>query len=147
MQLTGQVDINAPRAAVWALLMDVEALAGCGPGVDGVVRHDPTHATVQARVSLGFMTAGLSVDLELVEITAPDRVTVRGQGEASGNQVEATGAVTLTGPPAGPTHLAWTADLEIRGPLSSFASGFVEAPATRLIDQTIECLRARLAAT
>ena len=46
MDFTGTVEIDAPRAAVWDLLLDFEQLAQCGPGVQSIERLDETHARV-----------------------------------------------------------------------------------------------------
>lgn len=146
MEFSGSVEIAAPRVAVWDLLMDVDRLAGCGPAVDSIDRRDATHATVRARVGMGFMSAGVTFDLELVEIEPPDRVVVQGRGEASGNHVAATGHVVLSGPTAGPTTLDWTASLEVTGPMAGFAGRMIEGAASGLIEETIECIRATLVA-
>jgi carbon monoxide dehydrogenase subunit G len=145
VQLTGTVDIAAPRQAVWDLLMNVEALASCGPGVEAVARHDATHATVRAKVGVAFFSVGVTIDLELVEIHPPDSAVVRGRGEASGNQVEASGRLELAGPPAGPTTLAWVVDLDLPGSLAGLGP-MIEGPARRMIDETVECLRAKVEA-
>ena len=91
MDFNGTVEIDAPRAAVWALLLDFEQLATCGPGVQSIEQLDPTHARVKAKIGVAFMTLGFTIDLELVEVEAPDRAVIRATGAASGNQVEATG--------------------------------------------------------
>jgi carbon monoxide dehydrogenase subunit G len=145
MQFSGTVEIAAPRARVWALLMDFEQLGTCGPGVESVTRQDETHATVRAKVGIGFITAGFTIDLELTEAVEPDRAVVVARGDAPGNQVEATGRMELSGPPQGPTTMAWTADVDIFGALAGLGSRMIEGTASKLIDDTFECIRAKLA--
>jgi carbon monoxide dehydrogenase subunit G len=86
MDFTGSVEIDAPRAAVWNLLLDFEQLATCGPGVQSIERLDDTHARVRAKVGVGFMTMGFTIELELVEVEAPDRAVIRATGAAPGNR-------------------------------------------------------------
>jgi carbon monoxide dehydrogenase subunit G len=145
MEFTGAVEIDAPRAAVWNLLLDFEQLSTCGPGVQSIERHDPTHASVRAKIGVGFMTLGFTIDLELVEIEAPDRAVIRATGEAPGTQVEGTGEMRLSGPPEGPTTMEYTATVEIFGSLAGIGSRMIEGTAAKLIDETFDCVRARLA--
>jgi carbon monoxide dehydrogenase subunit G len=144
MEFTGSVEIAAPRERVWAFLLDFEQLATCGPGVQSIEQLDPTHARVRAKVGVGFMTLGFTVELELVEVEAPDRAVVRATGEAPGNQVEANGHMRLVGPPEGPTTMEYAATVELFGSLAGVGSRMIEGTAGKLIDDTFGCVRARL---
>ncbi|HEV2007077.1 MAG TPA: SRPBCC domain-containing protein [Candidatus Limnocylindrales bacterium] len=146
MELSGTAEIAATRAATWDLLMDVDRLARCGPDVDSIERQDATHAKVRATVGSGFMKAGVTIDLELSEIEPPDRIAVRGSGEAAGNQLVATGHVVLSGPPEGPTTMAWATELEVTGPLAGMARRMIEGAASNLVEETIDCIRTTLTA-
>lgn len=145
MEFTGSIEIAAPRAAVWALLLDFEQLATCGPGVQSIEQLDPTHARVKAKIGIAFMTMGFTIDLELVEVEAPDRAVIRATGEAPGNQVEANGHMRLTGPAEGPTTMAYEATVELFGSLAGIGSRMIEGTAGKLIDETFDCVQARLA--
>lgn len=145
MEFTGSVVIEAPRAAVWNLLLDFEQLATCGPGVQSIERQDATHASVRAKVGVGFMTLGFTIDLELVEVAEPDRAVIRATGAAPGTQVEGTGEMRLSGPADGPTTMDYTATVEIFGSLAGIGSRMIEGTAAKLIDETFDCIRTRLA--
>ena len=146
MDFNGTVEIAAPRQAVWDLLLNFEELATCGPGVQSIERLDETHARVRAKVGVAFMTMGFTIDLELVETEAPDRAVIRATGSASGNQVDATGQMRLSGPADGPTTMDWSATVDIHGSLAGVGSRMIEGTAAKLIDQTFDCVRAKLAA-
>ena len=145
MEFTGSIAIDAPRQAVWDLLLDFDELATCGPGVQSIERLDETHARVRAKVGVAFMTMGFTIDLELVEVQAPDRAVIRANGAASGNEVEVTGEMRLTGPAEGPTTMDYTANVDIHGSLAGVGSRMIESTAAKLIDQTFDCVRAKLA--
>ncbi|HJP89100.1 MAG TPA: carbon monoxide dehydrogenase subunit G [Candidatus Limnocylindrales bacterium] len=145
MEFNGTVDIDAPRTAVWDLLINFERLAPCGPGVDTIERLDDTHARVKAKVGVGFMTLGFTIDLELIETDEPDRAVIRATGQAPGTSVEANGSMHLSGPPEGPTRMDYDATVELFGALAGVGSRMIEGTASRLIDQTFDCVRAQLA--
>ena len=145
MEFTGTVVIEAPRAAVWDLLLDFEQLATCGPGVQSIERRDATHASVRAKLGVGFMTLGFTIELELVEVDEPNRAVIRATGAAPGTQVEANGEMHLAGPVEGPTTMDYAAAVEIFGSLAGVGSRMIEGTAARIIDETFDCVRARLA--
>ena len=145
MDFTGSVDIDAPRQAVWDLLINFERLAPCGPGVGAIDRVDDTHAQVKAKVGVGFMTLGFTIDLELIESAEPDRAVIRATGQAPGTSVEANGSMHLTGPLEGPTRMDYEANVELFGALAGVGSRMIEGTAAKLIDQTFDCVRAQLA--
>ena len=145
MEFTGSIDIDAPRQAVWDLLLDFDRLATCGPGVESIEHLDETHARVRAKVGVGFMTMGFTIELELVETDAPDRAVIRATGEAPGTSVEGNGSMHLSGPLEGPTHMDYDATVELFGALAGVGSRMIEGTAAKLIDQTFDCVRAQLA--
>lgn len=145
MDFTGSVDIDAPREAVWDLLINFERLAPCGPGVDAIERIDDTHARVKAKVGVGFMTLGFTIELELVETDAPNRAVIRATGQAPGTSVEANGSMHLSGPAEGPTRMDYAATVEMFGALAGVGSRMIEGTAAKLLDQTFDCVRGQLA--
>lgn len=145
MDFTGGLDIDAPRQAVWDLLLDFDRLATCGPGVESIERVDATHARVRAKVGVGFMTLGFTIELELVETQAPERAVIRATGDAPGTSVEANGSMHLSGPAEGPTRMDYAATVELFGALAGVGSRMIEGTAAKLIDQTFDCVRAQLA--
>jgi carbon monoxide dehydrogenase subunit G len=146
VDFSGIVEIAAPRQAVWDLLMDFEALAACGPGVESVELTGPRQARVTARLGLGFIVAHFTLDLELGAVEPPDHAEIHGRGEAPGSQVEGRAEMRLSGPPEGPTTMTWTAEVQLFGSLAGIGTRLVESAAGRLIDQAFDCVRARLVA-
>jgi carbon monoxide dehydrogenase subunit G len=70
---------------------------------------------------------------------------IKATGAAPGNQAEARGEMRLSGPAAGPTTMDYTATVDIFGSLAGVGSRMIESTAAKLIDQTFDCVRARLA--
>jgi carbon monoxide dehydrogenase subunit G len=145
MEFTGSLDIDAPRQQVWDLLLDFDRLATCGPGVESIERLDDSHARVRAKIGVGFMTLGFTIELELVETVEPERAVIRATGEAPGTSVEANGSMRLSGAPEGPTRMDYEATVELFGALAGIGSRMIEGTAAKLIDQTFDCVRAQLA--
>ncbi|HYL41328.1 MAG TPA: carbon monoxide dehydrogenase subunit G [Candidatus Binatus sp.] len=144
MDFAGMLSIAAPREAVWAFLLDFRALGACGPGVESVELLDARRARVHARLGLGVITARFAIELEPGGLERPEHATIQGRGDAPGTQVEGRAEMRLSGPPEGPTEVAWTAQVELFGSLAGVGARLVEGAAGRLIDQAFECVRSRL---
>jgi carbon monoxide dehydrogenase subunit G len=146
MQFSGSTDISAPRQKVWAFVIDPQQVGWCGPGVESIEAVDATHFRARAKVGIGIISARFAVDLELVDAEEPDRAVIKATGQAPGSAVEATGEMRLTGPEAGPTTMAWSADVAILGTIASVGARLIEGTADKLIKQAFDCMRAKLEA-
>jgi carbon monoxide dehydrogenase subunit G len=146
VDFSGVVEIGAPRDRVWAFVMDPEQVGWCGPGVEAIEVVDATHYRATAKVGLGIISARFAVDLELTEAVAPDRAVIRASGQAPGSAADAVGEITLSGPPEGPTAMAWKATVTISGSLASVGSRLIDSTADKLIGETFGCIRSKLEA-
>ena len=55
------------------------------------------------------------------------------------------GRMRLSGPAEGPTQMDWSADVAISGTLASVGARLIEGTANKMIGQTFDCIRAKLA--
>ncbi len=146
MQFKGTVQIAAPRDRVWAFLMDPNRVGACGPGVESIELLDADHFKAKAKVGVGFIAARFTVDMSIAERAEPDRARIKAHGQAPGSAVDATADMALSGPPEGPTTMAWSADVAIAGTLASVGARMIEGTANKMIGQTFDCIRAKIEA-
>jgi uncharacterized protein len=146
MQFSGSLEIAAPRDRVWAFLMDPERVGSCGPGVESIEVVDADHFRAKAKVGVGFISARFVVDMSIAERSEPDHAQIKAHGQAPGSAVDATADMHLSGPPEGPTAMAWAADVHIAGTLASVGARMIEGTANKMIGQTFACIRAKLEA-
>jgi len=146
MHFSGSTEIKAPRDRVWAFVIDPQQVGWCGPGVESIEVLDATHYRARAKVGIGIISARFAVDLELVDAEQPHRAVIKASGHAPGSAVEATGEMRLSGPEAGPTTMAWSADVAILGAIASVGARLIEGTADKLITQAFDCMRAKLEA-
>jgi carbon monoxide dehydrogenase subunit G len=146
MQFSGTTEIDAPRAKVWSFVVDPQQVGWCGPGVESIEQVDASHFTAKAKVGIGPISARFAVKLELAEHEEPERAVIRASGSAPGSAVDASGEMRLSGPAAGPTTMAWSADVQIMGTMAGLGSRLIEGTANKLIGQAFDCIRAKLEA-
>lgn len=146
MQFAGSTEIDAPRATVWAFVIDPQQVGWCGPGVESIEALDATHFRARAKVGIGPISARFAVNLELAEAVEPERAVIQASGNAPGSAVDARGEMVLSGPVDGPTTMAWSADVQVMGAVASIGSRMIEGTANKLIGQAFDCIRAKLEA-
>jgi uncharacterized protein len=146
MQFAGTVDIAAPRDKVWAFVIDPNQVGQCGPGVESIEVIDDTHFKATAKVGIGFINARFVVNMEMAELTPPDKAVIKAHGQAPGSAVDATARMSLSDGPDGGTTMGWSADVAIAGSLASIGARLIEGTANKMIGQTFECMKSKLEA-
>ncbi|HLO34961.1 MAG TPA: carbon monoxide dehydrogenase subunit G [Candidatus Deferrimicrobium sp.] len=146
MKFAGAVDIAAPRDKVWAFVIDPNQVGQCGPGVESIEVVDETHFKATAKVGIGFISARFVVNMEMAELTPPDRAVIKAHGQAPGSAVDATAQMSLSDGENGGTRMDWSADVAIAGSLASLGARLIEGTANKMIGQTFECMKTKLEA-
>ena len=146
MHFEGTVQIAASRDRVWAFVMDPNQVGQCGPGVESIEPIDDRHFKATAKVGIGFISARFVVNMEFVDVTAPDAATIKAHGQAPGSAVDATAQMRLSGGEGGGTTMDWSADVSIAGTLASVGARLIEGTANKLIGQAFDCIKAKLEA-
>jgi carbon monoxide dehydrogenase subunit G len=147
LKFQGTVQIAAPRDRVWAFVVDPNQVGSCGPGVETIEVIDDTHFKATAKVGIGFISARFVVNMEMAELTPPDRALIKAHGQAPGSAVDATAEMQLSdGAEPGTTVMDWNADVNIAGTLASVGARLIEGTANKMIGQTFDCIRTKLEA-
>ena len=146
MHFEGSVQIAAPRDRVWAFVVDPNQVGQCGPGVESIEVIDPTHFKATAKVGVGFINARFVVNMEFIDMAAPEAATIKAHGQAPGSAVDATAEMRLADSVAGGTRMDWKADVNIVGTLASVGSRLIEGTANKLIGEAFDCMKSKLEA-
>jgi carbon monoxide dehydrogenase subunit G len=144
MHFEGTVQIDGPREKVWAFVIDPDQVGQCGPGVESIERIDDRRFKATAKVGIGFISARFVVDMEFVDLKAPDEASIKAHGQAPGSAVDATARMQLSDGDAGGTRMDWSADVSIAGTIASVGARLIEGTADKMIGQTFDCMKAKL---
>jgi enoyl-CoA hydratase/carnithine racemase/carbon monoxide dehydrogenase subunit G len=146
MEMSGDVELEAPRARVWASLNDTDVLVRCIPGcesmtvdVDGRYR-----ATVVSRV--GPIKARFDGRVSLEDVDAPNGYTLVGEGAGgAAGFAKARIDVRLEEPAPGRTRLGWVMRAQIGGKLAQLGSRMIESTARKSAGEFFDTFRACVA--
>ena len=138
--------IAAAPSAVWQALNDPEALQACIPGCESFTRESDTHWRAVVAAKVGPVSARFTGTIELAEVVAPIRYTLRfqGQGGAAGF-ANGEARVELSPATGGQTSLAYAASAQVGGKLAQIGSRLIDGVAAKLADEFFERFAARFA--
>jgi carbon monoxide dehydrogenase subunit G len=115
LSFSGAPEVAAALHEVWPRILDPHFVARHGPGVESVEVLDAQHFKVITGFGVGSIKLRFGIDVELIEVIAPIRLTMRARGKAPGSAVEITASLGLEVLEVTRTRLSWTAETEISG--------------------------------
>ncbi|UQS25195.1 SRPBCC family protein [Amycolatopsis thermalba] len=147
MILENQLSVPADPGAVFALINDVERVAGCLPGatLDG---QESDAYLGRVKVKVGPITAAYSGKVRFTEVDTTGRrlrLSARGADTHGNGDAEADVTLIVREAPGGAT-IDLRTDLSLRGKLAQFGKGAISAVSARLLDQFARNLAAQLSA-
>src|SRR5262245_17641931 len=147
MHFAKQVTLQAPHQVVWDLLWDITKLASCVPGCQSAEMVDPYvryRATVQEKVGPFRLTVPL--DIDIVEYTAPRRLTARASGRDRliQSHVKVELALTLHEVDPQSTTLQVETDVAVLGKLGTLGHSVIIRKGEDIVDQFAAALQAEI---
>jgi carbon monoxide dehydrogenase subunit G len=139
MKVEGTKVFDAPREAVWGVLMDPEKLASLLPGVDGFEIEDDTHWNAKVRVPLGMGGLKLGFSFEKVDEVRPERAALRAKGKGVGAIVSMETHFLLK-EDGSRTAMEWAADVNVLGQVGSMGQRVLQP----IVNQQVEGVLAAL---
>jgi carbon monoxide dehydrogenase subunit G len=141
------LDASADRA--WALMQDIEAVAGCMPGAKITARVDDTHYKGTITVRLGPATMSFKGDIEVLALDAAARsLHLLGKGTDSTGGSAATMDLTASVQSTGETStLAGKSEVTMSGKAAALGGRLMGPVSEQLLKQFVANFAARLEAT
>jgi carbon monoxide dehydrogenase subunit G len=138
--------LEGPRDRVSALLLDVQSVRSCIPGVTDVTQVSPTRYDATLAVQVGPIRSAFRGSITLDHSQSPERLkaTARGKDRTTGSLATVTFDAHLAESAPNVTTVRTTADVSIRGRLGSFGTGVIQATAEQMIGDFVSCVNAQL---
>ena len=145
MKLEHTVSIDAPRARVWAVLMDLPVAARCVPGTRDIAADgDLVRGTLDVRVGPVKLALNGTVTVDQRDDTAGTaRLRADAADQRIGGAVRAYVDVALTGD--GPTLLRVSSDDAILGRIGELGQPLIARQADKVLAGFADCLRRTVA--
>ena len=136
MKFQGNLLIARPVEKVWEFLWDIEKLAGCIPGCEGVKTiKDREKYELKVKDSVGPITVHLDLlaDIKKLEPLKSIEISMEGKDFKAGG-VRQTMALALT-PKENETEIGFEADVNVFGRLGTLGYPFVKKKAESVIKE------------
>ena len=146
MKLEHRVTVDAPRAKVWAVLMDLPVAARCVPGTRDIAPDGGgVRGMLEVRVGPVKLALGGTVAIESRdETTGTARLRAEAEDRRIGGAVRALVDLSVTGD--APTDLRIATDVAILGRIGELGQPLIARQADKMLAGFADCLRATVAA-
>lgn len=135
MTMNGEVQLAAPREAVWAKLNDPEVLKACIPGCQELVKEGDTAFRATAKLAIGPVKATFKGKVTLSDLDPPNGYTITGEGEGGIAGFAKGGAkVRLSDAEGGGTMLAYDVQANVGGKIAQLGSRLIDGVAKKMSD-------------
>jgi carbon monoxide dehydrogenase subunit G len=146
VKLDHTVTIDAPRATVWALLMDLPVAARCVPGTKDIAADgDAVRGTLEVRLGPVKLSLSGMVTIESHDETAGTaRLRADAEDRRLGGAVRAHVDLAVTGD--APTTIRVSSDIAILGRIGELGQPLIARQADKVLAGFADCLRRTVAA-
>jgi carbon monoxide dehydrogenase subunit G len=134
LEQSGEYEIAASRAKVWASLNDPEVLGSCIPGCQTIERDGDDAFVAKIKAKIGPVSATFQAEIALTDLDPPTSYTIGGaaKGGAAGFG-KGSAEVTLTEIDVG-TRLNYAMKASVGGKLAQIGSRLVDGAARKMAD-------------
>jgi uncharacterized protein len=147
VEFSRTVEIAAPIEDVWALTADIEAVAGCIPGIRDLEMTGPDEFTCKLVQHVGSVKAAfeLRTRLEVDKAARTVLTTSEGRDRGLASTVKAVQTFVITDE-GGKTEVHISADVQITGKIATFGHRIIAAKAEQVTVAAIRNVEDLLAA-
>ena len=147
MNISGEITVPAPRAAVFDKLKDAPFFASCIEGVKDLKEIDATHYDAVLETKVAYMKFSFKVSVEITRLSPPETIEAKVEGAPIGvvGRLTATSRTHLT-ESNGQTVVSYSIDSTLAGKLGSIGQPVLKSKAKDMEKKFTERLRAAFAA-
>ena len=146
MTMNGEVQLAAPREAVWTKLNDPEVLKACIPGCESLDKLSDTEFQAVAVTKIGPVKAKFKGKVRLSDLDPPNGYRISGEGDGGIAGFAKGGATVALAEKDGGTQLTYNVEAQIGGKLAQIGQRLVNGAAKKMADDFFEKFAAAAAA-
>jgi carbon monoxide dehydrogenase subunit G len=135
MTMNGEVQLAAPREAVWAKLNDPEVLKACIPGCEELEKTEDNGFRAVAKMKVGPVSARFKGRVTLSDLDPPNGYKITGEGEGGVAGFAKGGATVALADKDGGTLLTYNVEAQIGGKLAQLGQRLINGSAKKLADE------------
>jgi hypothetical protein len=134
MNMNGEVQLAAPRDAVWAKLNDPAVLKACIPGCEELEMTADNEFRAVAVNKIGPVKARFKGNVRLTDLDPPNGYRISGEGDGGVAGFAKGGATVALQEKDGGTLLVYNVEAQIGGKLAQLGQRLINGVAKKLAD-------------
>src|ERR1700754_586876 len=135
MTMNGEVQLAAPREAVWTKLNDPAVLKACIPGCEELEKTEDNGFRAVAKMKVGPVKARFKGRVTLSDLDPPNGYRIAGEGEGGVAGFAKGGATVRLTEKDGGSLLSYDVEAQIGGKLAQLGQRLVNGAAKNIADQ------------
>jgi len=144
VKVEGTKEFEAPAQLVWDVLNDPEKMAKLLPGVESFEIQDERRWKASVKVPLGMGGLKLNFNFEKLEERPIEYAKLSSKGQGVGAIVAMETEFNLTPNGDDKTHMEWTADVRIAGPIGSMGQRVFQPIVNQQVNEVLDALEAQV---
>ena len=146
MSMHGEVQLGAPREAIWAKLNDPEVLKACIPGCESLEMLSEHEFQAVATNKIGPVKARFKGKVRLTDLDPPNGYKISGEGDGGVAGFAKGGATVALTEKDGGTLLTYNVEAQIGGKLAQLGQRLVNGAAKKIADDFFQKFASTVAA-
>jgi uncharacterized protein len=137
LEWSGQEQIAASKAAVWAFINDPAKVGACLPDVQSVEVKDARSFDATVKVAVGPVRGSFKFSVALVPADSGNHMDLKITGGGLGSVINLLAGADLSESGA-TTTLDWTGSAQVNGPVATIGGRVLDAQSHKVIATTFE---------
>jgi len=144
VKVEGTKEFDAPAQLVWDVLNDPSKMAKLLPGVESFEIQDERRWKASVKIPLGMGGLKLNFQFEKIEERPIEYAKLSSKGQGVGAIVAMETEFNLEAD-GDKTHMAWTADVRVAGPIGSMGQRVFQPIVNQQVTNVFNALEAQVA--
>lgn len=147
LSYSGQEQVKAPPAVVWAFISDPKRVARCLPKVQDVQIGDQGQIIAKVPIKMGFFKGEFGLDIVVEPHPEQNRALVRVSGAGLGSQLSLDAHADVVDLGDGTTRLDWQGRADLSGPIAKMNRSMLDPMVEKLLARTFQNMSAQMASS
>ncbi len=143
MKLEGTYTFNAPRDAVYKLLLDPAALKACMPGCEKLEETSPDVFEAIMKIGVASVKGTFTGKVQMKEKRPPEAFTMLVEGSGTAGFMKGEGKIEL-GDQGGKTEVKYSGDAQVGGLIAGVGQRMIGGVAKMMVGQFFKMMEDQL---
>ena len=144
MNINATYTFNAPRQAVWDLLVDVDAVGACLPGLESLEPAGENKYRAVLTMGIAAVTGRYEGTVEMQDLDPPNTYRLAVEGRGKPGFVNGGAAIALRDTGGGATEVTVEGTVQVGGTIARVGQRLLGSVSKMMMDRFFACLQKRL---